>query len=157
MTHAFDPERDLSIERHLAAPRAAVWRCWSEPALLMQWFTPAPVQTTDCALDLGPGGRFMTRMRLPDGTENVSEGCFYEVVPGERLVFGDALAAGWRPNRESFMTAIITLADHPGGGTRYGATVLHADAAARARHAEMGFEAGWGAAIDQLDRLAAGL
>jgi uncharacterized protein YndB with AHSA1/START domain len=46
-------------------------------------------------------------------------------------------------------TAMIELADQ-GQGTRYIATVIHADEAGCKRHAEMGFEAGWGAALDQL-------
>lgn len=46
-------------------------------------------------------------------------------------------------------TAMIELADQA-GGTRYTATVIHADEAGCKRHAEMGFEGGWGAALDQL-------
>ena len=35
-------DRTLVLDRHLDAPRAALWRCWPEPALLTRWFTPAP-------------------------------------------------------------------------------------------------------------------
>lgn len=51
---------------------------------------------------------------------------------------------------EGFMfTAMIELADHP-GGTRYRASVIHADEAGASKHAAMGFEEGWGAALAQL-------
>ena len=46
-------------------------------------------------------------------------------------------------------TAMIELADHP-GGTRYTATVIHADEAGSQKQAAMGFEGGWGTALDQL-------
>ena len=51
------------------------------------------------------------------------------------------------------MTGILTLAPE-GKGTRYKATILHADEAARKRHEEMGFHDGWGKALDQLVELA---
>jgi uncharacterized protein YndB with AHSA1/START domain len=46
-------------------------------------------------------------------------------------------------------TAMIELADHD-QGTRYQATVIHADEAGCKKHADMGFERGWGAALEQL-------
>ena len=54
------------------------------------------------------------------------------------------------------MTAIITLQDE-GAGTRYIARVLHKTAEEARKHDEMGFEEGWGTAIQQLDKVAAGL
>ena len=35
-------ERELVVDRVLRAPRASVWRCWTEPELLKQWFCPKP-------------------------------------------------------------------------------------------------------------------
>jgi uncharacterized protein YndB with AHSA1/START domain len=56
-----------------------------------------------------------------------------------------------KPNAqlEFFFTATIALAAH-GSGTRYSATVIHADEAGYKQHAAMGFEEGWGKALDQL-------
>ena len=157
----FDPETDLKLERRIAAKPATVWRCWTEPDLLMQWFCPVPWKVTKAEIDLRPGGRFITRMEGPDetgGTASMeSEGCFLEVVEGERLAFTDALARDWRPNASGFMTAVVTFAPDGAGGTLYTAVALHNDTAARARHEEMGFHEGWGAAADQLEALAQGL
>lgn len=147
---------DLEITRTLTAPRALVWRAWSDPELLKQWWAPKPVITRDCTMDLRPGGHFSTTMILPDGTEHPTQGCFLEVIDRERLVFTDALHAGWRPAPETFMTAIITFADHD-GGTRYSAHILHKDQADRDRHEAMGFYDGWGTAIAQLGEVAAAL
>ena len=62
-----DPALDLVIERVLRAPRAAVWRCWTEPELFVQWWCPKPWVTELRALELRPGGAFHTTMRGPDG------------------------------------------------------------------------------------------
>ncbi|MCA1334986.1 SRPBCC family protein [Pseudooceanicola marinus] len=149
-----DETRDLSLRRDIAAPPGAIWRCWTEPHLLCQWFAPAPVETVEAVIEARAGGRFFTRMRLPEGEEVASEGCVLAAASGQMLAFTDALGAGFRPTAEGFMTAIISLAQID-GGTRYSATVLHATPDARQRHLDMGFHEGWGAATDQLATLAA--
>ncbi|MFZ1773086.1 MAG: SRPBCC domain-containing protein, partial [Rhizobiaceae bacterium] len=46
----------LTIDRILDAPRASVWRCWTEPALMLKWFTPKPWKTVEVNQDFRPGG-----------------------------------------------------------------------------------------------------
>ena len=105
-------------------------------------------------MDLRPGGVFRTLMRGPDGTEYPSNGCFLDIAAPERIVFTDALQAGWRPAPEPFFTAIITLEEHA-GGTRYTVRALHRSDADRERHERMGFYDGWGKCLDQLSALVA--
>jgi uncharacterized protein YndB with AHSA1/START domain len=154
----FNAETDLELTRLLAAPPHIVWRCWTEPALLRQWWTPRPVVTKDAVMNPVAGGRFFTLMVLPDGSETPNEGSFLEVVKPERLVFTDLLTAGWCPVDEPGLgfTAIITFAAE-GAGTRYRAVARHRSPAARQSHADMGFADGWAAAAQQLDDLAQGL
>jgi uncharacterized protein YndB with AHSA1/START domain len=80
-------------------------------------------------------------------------GCILEVVPNERLVWTGALGEGFRPNvvpADGFVfTAVISL-EKAGTGTKYTAHVMHADESGQQKHAAMGFEQGWGAALDQL-------
>ncbi|EEW24711.1 SRPBCC family protein [Rhodobacter ferrooxidans] len=151
----FNPELDLELDRLLEAPPGKVWRCWTEPALLVQWFTPRPVVTRTAIIEVTPGGRFHTVMVMPDGTEDASEGCILQAIPQRRLIFTDTLEAGYRPARGPHLgfTGIITL-NAEGNGTRYHARVLHRDAATCKTHADMGFHDGWGAATTQLDDLA---
>lgn len=151
-----DKTLDLTVSRTLKAPRPAIWRAWSEPEHFVRWFAPAPIVTTVTQLDLRPGGAFETMMRMEDGTEFGGEGCFVEVEENTRIVFTDALRGGWRPNKEGFFTAVVTMEDRP-DGTLYTATALHNDAEARQKHADMGFETGWGVVIDQLGAVAAEL
>lgn len=149
----FDPERDLTLERVFDAPRDVVWAAWTEPEQLKQWWCPRPWQTPYAEIDLRPGGVFHTVMRGPGGEEEVVRGCYLEVVPGERLVFTDALGPGYRPGGKAFITAVITFSDAD-GGTRYHARVMHADAATRQKHEEMGFTEGWSAAATQCEEVA---
>ncbi len=153
-----DKSLDLEISRIIKAPRALVWKAWSDPDHLKEWWCPRPWTTDVMAFDLRPGGAFHTFMRGPDGGTSDNPGSFLEVVPQERLVFTTMLLEDWRPASEAWMpmTAVITLADE-GEGTRYTAHVMHKDQATRDSHEKMGFHEGWGAAIAQLEEYAASL
>jgi len=92
-----NPATDLVISRVLNAPRAALWRAWTDPELLRQWWCPKPWTTEVRAFDLRPGGAFHTFMQGPDGGSSDNPGSFLEIVPQQRLVFTSMLGAGWRP------------------------------------------------------------
>ena len=149
---------DLEISRILRVPRALVWKAWSDPAHLKEWWCPKPWTTEVRAFDLTPGGAFHTFMRGPDGGTSDNPGAFLEVVPQSRLVWTSALLEHWRPAADPWMpmTAYINLSDE-GEHTRYVATVLHKDKATRDQHEAMGFLDGWGTCITQLEQFAASL
>ena len=145
---------DLIISRLLRAPRATLWKAWTDPALLKQWWCPKPWITEVRAFDLRPGGAFHTFMRGPDGGTSDNPGCFVEIVPLTRIVFTSMLVAEWRPGTPWLpFTALISMADEA-QGTRYTATVMHPDQATRDRHEAMGFFNGWNTCINQLEALA---
>lgn len=149
-----DADNTLSVRRTLDAPRAAIWRCWTEGDLLKQWFTPAPWTVSRADLDPRPGGRMNVTMAGPNGETVPTEGCFLDVDQGGRLVFTDAFAEGFMPRAEAFVTSAVALSDADGGGTDIVWEARHATPDAKARHVEMGMESGWNAALDQLDALA---
>jgi uncharacterized protein YndB with AHSA1/START domain len=153
-----DKDLDLVITRRLDVPRALVWRAWTDPVHLKEWWCPKPWTTEVKAFDFVPGGAFHTLMTGPDGDTSDNPGAFLEIVPQAKIVFTSALVGGWRPAASPWMpmTAIITMADE-GAGTRYVATVMHPDEATRAKHAEMGFADGWSICIDQLATFARAL
>ena len=144
---------DLVLTRLIEQPAAKLYRCWTEPALLMQWFVPKPWTISQAQLDVRPGGASLIVMRDPDGNEYPNAGVYLEVVPDRRLVFTDAYTAGWVPSARPFMTGIITF-EPDGDHTRYTARVRHWTAEAKAQHEKMGFETGWGICADQLAALA---
>jgi uncharacterized protein YndB with AHSA1/START domain len=147
----------LVLSRLVKAPRHSVWRAWTEPKLLVEWFCPKPWTTELKAFELRPGGGFHTLMRGPDGGVSDNPGCFLEVVERERLVFSSQLGAGWRPQTAWLpMTAEISLSDE-GAYTRYIARVMHPDRATRDQHEKLGFHDGWNLCITQLEEVALAL
>lgn len=144
-----DPKLDLVIEREIDVPVELVWKAWTTPEHLPEWFVPKPWTVTECEMDLRPGGVFRTVMRSPDGKEFPNLGCYLEVVPNERLVFTDTLLPGYRPSPKPFFTAVLELA-RQGSGTRYTAIAIHGNADTRKTHEDMGFHHGWNTVIDQM-------
>ncbi|QYE36285.1 SRPBCC family protein [Polymorphobacter sp. PAMC 29334] len=147
---------ELSITRLIAVPRAKLYRCWTDPALIVKWFTPPPFTTVSAEMDVRPGGASLIVMRAPDVTDYPNRGQYLDVILDRRLVFTDAYTGDWQPSAKPFMTGILTF-DDEGEGTRYTAVVRHWTAADRDAHVAMGFETGWGIATDQLAALAATL
>lgn len=150
---SFDPQLDLFFERIVDVPKHQIWQAWTQPERLKPWFCPLPWKVIDCEIDLRPGGLFRTVMQSPEGETFPNLGTYLEIVENQRLVWTNALAPGFRPaavpDGGFAMTGIIELADHA-QGTRYSATVLHENPSAREQHRAMGFEEGWGKALDQL-------
>ena len=148
--------RDLVLTRLINAPRATVYRAWTEPELLKQWFAPAPWTTPHAVLDVRPGGACQITMRSPEGNDFPNSGVYLEVVPNEKLVFTDAYTRAWEPSEKPFMTVIVTLADES-GQTRYTARARHWSDADRAQHEQMGFHEGWSQCASQLEQVAKAL
>ena len=145
-------EHELSITRLIDAPCKKVFRAWTEPELLRQWWGPHGMTTSECEMQLWVGGLFRTVMRAPDGTEYPNQGVFLDIQAPRRIVFTDAFGPDWVPSPRAFMTAVISLEDLH-GKTRYTARALHWSAADCAAHEEMGFHQGWGESLDRLVQL----
>jgi len=147
-----NPDLDLTLQRVIRAPRAAVWSAWTDPTRFEKWWVPAPTVCRVDRLEVRSGGALVTRMS-DDGVDFVPQldASFLVVDELERIVFTNAIDSAWRPANPApvLMTAEITLSDHP-DGTDYRVIVRHADPAARARHEEIGFFDGWGTVTKQL-------
>ncbi len=145
-----DPTLDLELVRDLKAPKDLLWQCWTDPKHLPHWFVPKPHKIASCELDVRAGGACNTTFDI-EGQLMENKGVYLEVIPGEKLVFTDAYAAGWKPAPEPFMTAIVTFEELGGGVTRYRAVVRHRSAEAAESHRKMGFFDGWGTVAGQLE------
>lgn len=154
MTTPAAHEHDLVLTREFPVSPDKLYRCWTDPELMVKWFTPAPWKTVSVEADLRPGGGSVVVMEGPDGQRFPNPGIYLEVIPGRKLVFTDAYTAGWVPSAKPFMTAIVTFEDIGGGKTRYTAIARHWTAEDKAAHEQMGFHEGWGKAADQLLELA---
>lgn len=147
---------DLILERVVPLTPEQLWRGWTDPDTLKGWFCPQPWQTVECEIDLRPGGIFRTVMQGPDGQRTAGGGgCWLVVDRPHRLVWTSALGPGFVPNKPTegpvdfFFTCELRFDPVP-GGTRYTARVSHATPEAAKQHEEMGFQSGWGKALDQL-------
>jgi uncharacterized protein YndB with AHSA1/START domain len=151
-------DRDLVLTRLIDVSPDKLYRCWTEPQLVVQWFTPPPFKTVSAEMDVRAGGSSLVVMEGPDGTQFPNPGLYLEVIPNRKLVFTDAFTSAWEPSAKPFMTGILTFEEVPdedgGGKTRYTAVVKHWTLDDKAAHAQMGFETGWGIATDQLTALA---
>lgn len=147
-------DRELVLTRLINAPREKVYRAWTDPELLKQWFAPKPYTTPVVEVDVRPGGSAYFVMRGPDGKDLPNHGVYLEVVPNQKLVSTDAYVKAWEPSEKPFMTLILTFEDE-GGKTRYTARVRHWTVADREAHEKMGFHEGWGLCADQLEALVA--
>jgi uncharacterized protein YndB with AHSA1/START domain len=151
-----DPALDLVLERTIPVPPDKVWAAWTQPELLVQWFTPAPWKTVSVDIDVRPGGRSVTTMESPEGERYPNAGCYLQVEPNRLLVFTSVMTEDFRPAAPSNgagdlgFTARIEIEPSPEGGTRYRAIAMHAHENDCKAHADMGFVDGWGAALDQL-------
>jgi uncharacterized protein YndB with AHSA1/START domain len=79
--------RQLHITHTFNAPKRLVFEAWSKAEYVSQWFTPAPLTTPSCEVDLRDGGAFRLVMRMPEGPEFPMDAQFTEVVPNQRIVF----------------------------------------------------------------------
>ena len=144
--------RDLILTRIIDAPREKVFKAWTDPALLKQWFSPLPWTISKAETDVRHGGSSLVVMRSPDGKEFPCPGVYLEVVKNERLVFTDAYTKAWEPSEKPFMTVTLTFEDL-GGKTKYTALASHWTVADREAHEQMGFHQGWAQCAEQLAAL----
>jgi uncharacterized protein YndB with AHSA1/START domain len=149
-------DRELVLTRIIDAPPEMVFRAWTDPELLKQWFAPRPYTTPVAEIDVRPGGASLIVMRDPKGRDMPNRGVYLEVVENERIVLTDAYTRAWEPSEKPFMTVILTF-ENVGGKTRYTARVRHWTDADREMHEKMGFHEGWGQCADQLAEVVAKL
>ena len=131
---------ELVIRRTFDAPRALVWRAWSEREFATKW-GPKGFTTPEREMDLRPGGAWHARMISPEGKEYRQHGVVLEVVPQERLSFTFI----WDETPDVEMTVTITLADR---GDRTEMTFVQTGFDSIG--SRDGHEGGWNEAFDQL-------
>ena len=107
-SRAAQPE--LVITRIFDAPRALVFRAWTEPERAALWWGPQGFTTISCRMDVREGGAWRLSMRSPEGTVHSKIGVYREIIAPERLVLTYAWEdAEGRPGRETLVT--VTFAE----------------------------------------------
>lgn len=78
---------EFVIERTFDAPRALMWKLWTDPAHLARWWGPKGFVVSHCKVDLRPGGIFHYGLRSPNGQEIWGKFVYREIVMPERMVY----------------------------------------------------------------------
>ena len=141
--------RELTLTRIFNAPREIVFKAWTDPRLLAQWWGPHGFTNPVCEVDARPGGAIYINMRWPDGRDNFMKGTFHEVVPPERLVFTTSALeddAGM-PQLEVLNT--VTFAEQ-GSQTKLTLHAVVVRAGPAAEGALSGMEEGWSQSLEKL-------
>jgi uncharacterized protein YndB with AHSA1/START domain len=140
--------QELVLTRVVDAPRELVFKAWTDPQRVAQWWGPRCFTNPVCELDVRPGGAIRIHMRGPDGTVYPMTGVYQEVVEPERIVFTSAaLDAEGNPLFE-VLTA-VTFVEQDGKTKQ----TLHARVIKRTAEAApylKGMEAGWTQSLERL-------
>ena len=141
-------ESELVLTRIFGVPRNLVWKAWTDPRQLAQWWGPNGFTNPVCKLDLRPGGAIRIEMRAPDGATYPMSGVFREIVEPGRLVFVSApLDQQGNPMFEVLNT--VTL-DDEGGKTKLTVHAQVIKTTALAPQYLRGMRAGWAQSLERL-------
>jgi uncharacterized protein YndB with AHSA1/START domain len=140
--------RELTLTRVFDAPRELVFKMWTDPKHLAQWFGPKEFTNPVCEVDPRAGGRIHVLMRAPWGNEYPMEGVFREVVKNEKLVFTNNAV----DDKGGILIQSVTTVtfETQGGKTKM---TMHTDAMGMVDIAAQmlnGMEAGWSQSFDKL-------
>jgi len=135
---------ELSVTRFINASPEKVWGVMANR--IEDWWCPKPWRAEFDRLERRAGGVSNCTMYGPDGEVHPHPGFVLAWDEGRRFAFTDAIVGDLMPSGP-FMIGVWEIALE-GNGTRYTATARHWDEASATRHAEMGFEEGWGVCAD---------
>lgn len=141
-------EQTLVIRRVLGAPRSLVFKAWTDPKQMAEWWGPHGFTNPVCELDVRPGGAIRIHMRAPNGTLYPMTGVYREIVEPERLVFTSAALDGaGKPLFEVLSTLIFA---EQGGKTTLALQARVVKSTAEAAPYLAGMEAGWTQTLERL-------
>jgi len=138
--------RTLVLSRVFDAPRRVLFAAWTTPTQVAAWWGPLGYVTTNCEMDIRPGGSFRVCMRSPEGVDHWKVGMYREIVPPERIVFTFAWsdAAG----TQGHQTLVTVTLEELGAKTRL---TLRQDVFETVEWCES-HRAGWTSCLERFDQ-----
>ncbi|HEX4794972.1 MAG TPA: SRPBCC domain-containing protein [Humisphaera sp.] len=156
-------DREFTITRTFNAPAALVFKAWTDPKHMAQWWGPHHFTNPVCELDVKPGGNWRIIMRAPDGAQHPAKGVYREIIPNKRLVFTidhSDLPDEWHdiinPDRDKSkgrpkLEALTTVTfDESNGKTKLTIRLVFESAAVRDRLVKIGMNDGWSQSLERL-------
>ena len=155
-------KKEVTLDRVFDAPIATVWKAWTDPALLKQWWGPDNVSIPECEVDLRVGGRFYIVMEAGEGmgpykgTKWPMEAKFTVVEPNAKLSYD---AKAWVGGKESEttieQTTDITMTEENGKTHVKVFAAIH-KAGPGTEMAVQGMQQGFTQQLGKLDKFLAG-
>ena len=142
----------LHMVRDFDAPPAAVFRAWSDPAIVVRWLGPVDVTMETERWDCSTGGAYRYVHRRGDD-EFWFHGSFHDVRPGELIV----QTFTWEGMPDGVALETLTFEDLGGGGCRLHAQSLVESFEARDMWLASGMETGIEQGYAKLDALIEGI
>jgi|SRR6266581_9318749 len=148
-----DTKKELTIVREFDAPRELVFKAWTDPKLVTQWWGPKGVFTPVCEVDARPGGLINIVMEAGEelgkfkGTQWPMQGEFVEVDEPKKIVFNANAINEGKVILEHRTTVIFDEVD---GKTKMTVYVVVTKALPGSEYAIAGMEQGWNSQFDKL-------
>jgi uncharacterized protein YndB with AHSA1/START domain len=155
--------REFTITRMFDAPRALVWKCFTEPERMKEWWGPKGSTIVAAKMDLRVGGTYHGAMRDPEGRVMWAKLVYREIAPPELLVwehsFSDEAGGLTRhplsPTWPLKLLTTVTFEEASDGKTKLTLRWSPLDASEEERKtfdaAHEGMRGGWAGSFDQLD------
>jgi uncharacterized protein YndB with AHSA1/START domain len=151
-----DVLREFEIVREYNASREKVFKAWTDPELLVQWWGPEGVFTPVCEVDVRPGGAINIVMEAGEsmgeykGTQWPMRGTFEEVDEPSKLVFSAVNMQGEQDTLEHRTTVTF---DEMDGKTKMTVHVVVTKLQEGMGYAVGGMQHGWNSQFDKLGKL----
>jgi uncharacterized protein YndB with AHSA1/START domain len=142
--------KEVVITRDFDAPRDLVFKAWTDPKHVAQWWGPHGFTNPVCKWDARPGGAIYVEMTDPDGVVYPMRGVFHEVTAPERLVFTSTALHDEDGSPHLEVLTTITLEEHESGKTRFTLRAEVVRATPQAAGALAGMEVGWSQSLEKL-------
>lgn len=144
----------MKVTRDFDAPVEKVWKAWTEPEMLDQWWAPKPWKAITTKMDFREGGTWLYYMQGPEGERHYCI-CEYKTIEkGKRFTGKDAFTdEEGKINKDLPQTEWDVNFQNKGDTTTVEVKLSFATEEAMKQTLEMGFKDGFAAAHENLDAL----
>jgi uncharacterized protein YndB with AHSA1/START domain len=146
--------KKMIVERDFNADISKVWKAWTDPGLLDQWWAPKPWKAHTQSMDFREGGSWLYYMQGPEGERHYCRANYHKIVP-EKLYTGLDAFCDSEGNINTEMPRMEWHVDFSpvGNQTRVVVTITFESEEAMKTIVEMGFKEGFSMAHENLDEL----
>ncbi|PWT74832.1 MAG: SRPBCC domain-containing protein [Bacteroidetes bacterium] len=140
---------ELVLTRIYHAPRALLFKAWTDSRLLSKWWGPKDFTNPICIIDPYRGGLLFINMTAPDGTQYPTNGVIHEISPPDRLVFA---TTGFEDEIGRPLLQVLNTVSFAGlkRKTKLTLHVVVVKAGPEIKFALDGMDEGWNQSLDRL-------